>query len=123
MATTVRMPEERMLQVEKLLAAKRQEIASRFEEHREGVFVEHEPDDEGAQAIRNYSREFALTTLERERRTLAEIEQALARLKKGEYGICSLCGKKLPEARLRAIPWARLCVPCAEGGVARDKRD
>jgi DnaK suppressor protein len=119
MATTVRVPQERLMQVEKLLAAKRQEIASRYEAHREGVFVESEPDDEGAEAIRNYSREFTLTTLERERRTLSEIEQALARLKKGEYGICSLCGKHLPEARLRAIPWARLCVPCAEGSASQ----
>jgi DnaK suppressor protein len=114
MSATVRMPQARLLQIENLLASKRREIASRFAEHREGVFVDREPDDEGAEANLNYSREFALTTLERERRNLAEIEEALARLKKGEYGICAFCGKKLPEARLRAIPWATICVPCAE---------
>ena len=114
MSTSARIPQERLLQIENLLASKRREIASRFTEHRKGVLVEREPDDEGAEANRNYSREFALTTLERERRNLVEIEEALARLKKGEYGICSFCGKKLPEARLRAIPWATICVPCAE---------
>jgi DnaK suppressor protein len=111
------MPQEKLLQVENLLASKRRELAVRLNEHRTGVFVEPEPDDEGAEANRNYSREFALTTIDRERRTLVEIEQALARLKKGEYGVCPLCGKRLPEARLRAIPWATLCVPCAEAAA------
>jgi DnaK suppressor protein len=118
MATAGRMPEAKLLQVQNLLASKRQELAVRLDEHRTGVFVEPEPDDEGAEANGNYSREFALSTIERERRTLAEVEQALARLKKGEYGVCPLCGKKLPEARLRAIPWATLCVPCAEEAAA-----
>jgi DnaK suppressor protein len=116
MATAARAPQDKLIQVERLLASKRQEIATRLDQHRSGVLIEREPDDEGAEAHHNYSREFALTTLERERRTLSEIEQALARVKKGEYGTCPLCGKRLPEARLRAIPWAKLCVPCAEGG-------
>ena len=96
MATAARMPQDKLLQVENMLSSKREELALRLNEHRSGVFVELEPDDEGAEANRNYSREFALTTIERERRTLSEIERALARLKKGEYGICPVCGKKLP---------------------------
>jgi DnaK suppressor protein len=115
MSATARMPQERLQQIENLLASKRREIAFRFEEDRKGVLVEREPDDEGAQANNNYSREFALTIMERDRINLAEIERAIARLKKGEYGICSFCGKKLQEARLRAIPWATVCVPCTEG--------
>jgi RNA polymerase-binding protein DksA len=123
MATAARVPQDKLIQVERLLASKRQEIASRLDQHRAGVLVEREPDDEGAEAHLNYSREFALTTLERERRTLSEIEQALARVKTGEYGVCPLCGKKLPEARLRAIPWARLCVPCAEGAGNQTRKE
>jgi len=118
MATTVRMPEvksdAKLSQIQRLLDAKRLELTSRLSEHREDVLVEREPDDEGAEANGNYSREFALTTIERERRNLAEIEAALGRIKKGEYGICSACGNKIPDARLRAIPWATICVPCAE---------
>jgi DnaK suppressor protein len=117
MATSARMPQERFVQVETLLASKREELAERLNEHRTGVFIEPEPDDEGAEANGNYSREFALTTIARERRMLAEIEQALARLKKGEYGVCPVCERKLPEARLRAIPWATFCVPCAEAAA------
>ncbi len=43
MSASARMPQERLLQIENLLASKRREIASRFAEHREGVFVEREP--------------------------------------------------------------------------------
>ena len=123
MATAARVQQDKLLHVERLLASKRQEIVTRLEQHRAGVLIEREPDDEGAEAHHNYSREFALTTLERERRTLSEIEQALARVKKGEYGVCPLCGKRLPEARLRAIPWAKLCVPCAEGSAGPARKE
>lgn len=42
--------------------------------------------------------------------TLAEIEAALSRIDDGTYGTCSLCGNPIGEQRLRALPWARLCI-------------
>jgi DnaK suppressor protein len=115
MFATIRTPQEKLLQIGNLLTSKHQEVTSRLAEHRKDVAAEGEPDDEGVMANCSYSYEFALTTMERDRRNLAQIEQAIARLKKGEYGICSFCEKKLPGARLKAIPWATVCVPCAEG--------
>jgi DnaK suppressor protein len=50
--------------------------------------------------------------LENERTLLAEIQQALARIDNGTYGICSNCGQPIPEERLEAIPWTNLCVTC-----------
>lgn len=41
---------------------------------------------------------------------LADIDYALGRLESGDYGICEICGKKIPEARLKARPAARYCV-------------
>jgi RNA polymerase-binding protein DksA len=122
MATAPRIPEGKLLQVHHLLTSKRHELATRLSEHRTSVLVEAGPDDEGAEANRNYSCELALSTIDRERRTLSEIEGALVRLEKGKYGVCPLCGKKLPDARLRAIPWARLCVPCAELAAGEPRR-
>jgi RNA polymerase-binding transcription factor DksA len=52
--------------------------------------------------------------LDRERRTLQEIDVALERMKAGRYGQCEICGTSIPEARLRALPWTRFCVRCAE---------
>jgi DnaK suppressor protein len=41
---------------------------------------------------------------------LADIDYALGRLESGDYGICEICGKKIPEARLKVRPAARYCV-------------
>jgi DnaK suppressor protein len=45
--------------------------------------------------------------------TVGEIDQALERLDAGTYGSCVLCGNAIPDERLRAVPWAALCVPCS----------
>ncbi len=45
-------------------------------------------------------------------RTLKQIDTALARLHVGRYGLCSSCSGTIPLARLRAVPFATLCVPC-----------
>ncbi|MBJ7595137.1 MAG: TraR/DksA C4-type zinc finger protein [Candidatus Dormibacteraeota bacterium] len=50
--------------------------------------------------------------------TVKEIDQALARLDAGAYGLCEVCGGPIPGERLRAIPWAALCVPCS-GSLVR----
>jgi DnaK suppressor protein len=45
---------------------------------------------------------------------LKQVEEALDRLKAGDYGTCQHCEEPIPEKRLKAIPWARYCVPCQE---------
>ena len=102
--------------LEKALIEQRDELSLRLSERMSEVHVEREPDDEAAQASDSSTKEMAVATLERERRTLAEIEAALARIRKGEYGLCASCGEPIPEARLKALPWARVCVRCAERG-------
>jgi DnaK suppressor protein len=59
-----------------------------------------------------YDRDFALSVLAKEQDALYEIEQALQRIKKGAYGVCEMSGKKIPQLRLEAIPFARLTVEC-----------
>ena len=59
-----------------------------------------------------YDRDFALSVLAKEQDALYEIEQALRRVQTGTYGICEISGKKIPTARLEAIPFARLTVEC-----------
>lgn len=49
--------------------------------------------------------------------TVKEIDQALERIDSGSYGRCELCAESIPADRLRALPWAALCVPCS-GRVA-----
>jgi DnaK suppressor protein len=46
-------------------------------------------------------------------RDLAELDAALARVDAGTYGLCASCGNAIPIERLRLLPAATLCVPCA----------
>lgn len=59
-----------------------------------------------------YDRDFALSVLAKEQDALYEIEQALRRIQIGSYGICEMSSRKIPQARLEAIPFARLTVEC-----------
>ena len=51
--------------------------------------------------------------------TLREIDDALARLDEGRYGLCELCNELIDPKRLTAIPHARLCIKCQ----AQSERD
>ncbi|GBF52004.1 DnaK suppressor protein [Leptospira ryugenii] len=57
---------------------------------------------------------------ENEIETLKEIEYALEKIENGSYGICEGTGKKIPVARLKAIPWTRYTVEYAEQ-IAKSK--
>ena len=100
-----------------LLLNQRNELNRRVEQRREELVVDQEPEDEVGLALRNSSTGMAIANIERELRTLAEIELSLRRIETGDYGVCGLCGEKIPVARLKAIPWTRCCVECAGGKV------
>jgi RNA polymerase-binding transcription factor DksA len=46
--------------------------------------------------------------------TLKEVDHALRRVDGGTYGLCELCAKPVNEARLEALPFAKLCIACQE---------
>ena len=58
------------------------------------------------------TRELNLLLGTRERQKLDQIESALSRMEKGEYGFCEDCEENIPAARLKAMPFATLCVKC-----------
>ncbi|OGP18627.1 MAG: hypothetical protein A2V21_307085 [Deltaproteobacteria bacterium GWC2_55_46] len=57
-------------------------------------------------------RELALMLGDRDREKLAEIEDALERLRDSSYGTCEECSEPVAEERLRALPATRVCVEC-----------
>jgi RNA polymerase-binding protein DksA len=76
-------------------------------------------DEIGGRGTDNHMGDMASVTLDREldqgleegaQQTLEQIENALARIDAGTYGTCERCGKAIPEERLRARPWATLCI-------------
>ncbi|MDX2169166.1 MAG: TraR/DksA C4-type zinc finger protein [Deltaproteobacteria bacterium] len=58
---------------------------------------------------------------EHDRRELAAIERALARMRRGEYARCEGCGTEIPLARQRALPAATFCRPCADAREALER--
>jgi DnaK suppressor protein len=57
-------------------------------------------------------RETIMQNIDSEKENLRRTNDALRKLMDGSYGICALCGERIPEARLRALPLARLCIEC-----------
>jgi len=102
--------------IEKMLLAQKAELTARMHSRIGEVHIDREPDDEAALASNSTTKDMVAATLERERRTVQEIEGALKRLESGEYGLCASCDKPIPDARLKALPCARVCVRCAEQG-------
>ena len=48
-----------------------------------------------------------------------EIDDAQRKIDRKTYGACERCHEAIPKARLRALPFARLCVACKSGGLSR----
>ena len=64
------------------------------------------------------------TRLALEKRTLDqlfEVDYALGKFEKGTYGLCESCGQPIAQARLEALPQAKLCVSC-KGKQAKNAR-
>jgi DnaK suppressor protein len=64
----------------------------------------------GDEASVTFEREFDGGLEEGAQQTLAQIDRALAKLDEGAFGVCERCGKAIGEERLRARPWATLCI-------------
>jgi RNA polymerase-binding protein DksA len=47
-----------------------------------------------------------------ELKRLKLIDSALTRIQQGKYGLCVKCGKRIPQDRLTAIPYALMCIEC-----------
>jgi DnaK suppressor protein len=45
---------------------------------------------------------------------LRAIDDALARIRQEEFGLCEECGQPISKARLEAVPWTRWCRDCKE---------
>ena len=60
----------------------------------------------------NYEVEFDMEMLATESEEGRAVVDALKRVDYGTFGTCIACGKKIRKPRLRAIPYARLCVKC-----------
>ena len=65
-------------------------------------------------ATDNYDREFSLGLADNEQKILHRINEALDKIEEKTFGLCEVCNKKISKVRLKAVPFAELCVPCQE---------
>ena len=104
-----------------LLERERQRIAETIAHlHEENPRnIEDELGEVAGRGSDNHLGDMATVTFDREldegleegaQQTLAQIDRALTRLEEGTYGSCERCGKPIGEERLRARPWATLCI-------------
>ncbi|MDX9978472.1 MAG: TraR/DksA family transcriptional regulator [Lentisphaeria bacterium] len=68
----------------------------------------------------DFMRDMELSVMTEEGKRLALIDMALESLDNGNYGVCVDCGKEISVGRLRAKPYARLCIDCK---TIREKND
>ena len=62
----------------------------------------------------SYEREKGFHLMNRETDYINFLNLALQRIESGEFGICKVCGGKIPEERMMEVPNATKCVSCKE---------
>ena len=115
--------EQRALLLEERGIYKGQAVDLRAEA--DSLALEREPGDV---QFDEESGEGGTVTVDRERNlalsaqasaAVEEIDDALRKIDRKSYGGCERCYQPIPKARLRALPFARLCVACKSGGLSR----
>ncbi|MDQ6911106.1 MAG: TraR/DksA C4-type zinc finger protein [Actinomycetota bacterium] len=122
-ATDRLLEEQRAALIKERKASERQAKSLRAEA--EQLAEEMEPGDtqfdeeSGEGGTLNVERERDLALSAQAWAAVDEIDHALAKIDVGTYGICEQCGQPIPKARLKALPYATLCVACKSGGLSR----
>jgi len=100
----------------KTFVARRNEIVRKLSEFRnESKEVETDiAQDVADKAESSYTKEFLLSLSDAERDQLFQIDAALRRIDRGEFGNCQMCQKEISKKRLNALPWTSFCIDCQE---------
>ena len=106
----------KMTPFKKLLQTRQAEITRNFQRNQgqSRLAADDGTEDYIDYAVNSYSKEFLLSLTDLERQQLVLINEALARIRSGDYGHCQQCGQEINIKRLDAAPWARHCVRCQE---------
>jgi len=77
--------------------------------------------EQAAQATETLLEEMDVAIAARQSRQVAQIDEALDRLGREEYGLCRDCGEFIGLARLKALPFAQRCRPCQDRAERRER--
>ncbi len=108
------MQEERLAHFKEILIAQLRGHANNVRDDQAAAL---ELSDDGVKdsmdlSVMDVNKELALRLGDRESQMIADIDQALLRIKEGSYGICARCNKPIDERRLEALPTARYDAAC-----------
>ena len=73
-------------------------------------------------AADTYDRELSMNLVSSEQEILYQMDDALKRLDDGSYGICQQCNKPITLSRLKAVPYASMCIECQRSKEKKQKR-
>ena len=73
-------------------------------------------------AADSYEREVSMNIVSSEQEVLYQIDDALKRMEEGAFGICGQCNKPITMSRLKAVPYASLCILCQRAKEQKSKR-
>ena len=91
------------------------EADSLTEDREPGDVQFDEESGEGDTLAVERERDLALSA--QARAAIEQIDRAIEKIHDGSYGKCDSCGTGIPKERLRALPYAALCVKCKSGGL------
>lgn len=69
-----------------------------------------------------YERELSMNIVSNEQEILYQIDDALKRIDDGSFGICQQCNQPITMSRLKAVPYAPLCIACQRTKEQKSKR-
>jgi DnaK suppressor protein len=106
---------ERYQVLKAMLEDRRSDIQQRLRSLRETLPSQlAEVKDAEEQSVSDFVQDVELALMEMKSETLGQIDEAIRRLEAGEYGTCANCGREISEARLKALPFATLCLECQQ---------
>ena len=73
-------------------------------------------------AADTYDRELSMNIASSEQELLYQIDDALKRLDDGSYGVCQQCNQPIAMSRLKAVPYASMCIGCQRSKEQKNKR-
>jgi RNA polymerase-binding transcription factor len=91
------------------------EADSLTEDREPGDVQFDEESGEGDTLAVERERDLALSA--QARAAIEQIDRAIEKIHDGSYGKCDSCGTAIPKERLKALPYAALCVKCKSGGL------
>ncbi|KJJ98460.1 molecular chaperone DnaK [Pseudomonas sp. 21] len=103
-----------------LLLDQRDELQGRIDEEFQALQDTERASDDADVASREEARQWQLRLLEREKKLLDKIDQALERLARGDYGWCEETGEPIGLRRLLLRPTASLCIEAKERQERRE---